>query len=383
MTTANTDSYHPGLEGVIASETAICNVEGREGQGGLEYRGYSIEELAESASYLDTAYLLLYGELPSTKERDAFDRRIKQARSIPDSLIELLHKIPAGVHPMDVLRTSVSVCAHYDPDSHAPATDHAANLRKAERLIGQMGTAVAYRERIERGLPLLPPRDDLDHCANFLYMTTGKTPSETMRRAFDVSLILYAEHELNASTFAARVTVSTLSDLHSGIVSAIGTLKGPLHGGANEEAWKVLEQVGSPEKAESWIQAALARKERIMGFGHRVYKTGDPRARILKGYCARIAEEIGDNRWERIAEPIEREVTRQKKLPPNVDWPSARLYNYMGLDIRIYTPIFAMSRVAGWSAHIIEQLDNNRLMRPRARYIGVPSRDIPAAPNRG
>ena len=197
-----------------------------------------------------------------------------------------------------------------------------------------------------------------------------------MRKAFDLSLVLYAEHELNASTFSGRVTVSTLSDIYSGIVAAIGTLKGSLHGGANEEAWKVLEQVGSPEKAESWIQDALARKERIMGFGHRVYKTGDPRARILKGHCAALAAEIGDDRWERIAEPIEKAVTEQKQLPPNVDWPSARLYHYMGLEIHLYTPIFAMARVAGWAAHIIEQLDHNRLMRPRARYIGPPTRQI-------
>ena len=197
-----------------------------------------------------------------------------------------------------------------------------------------------------------------------------------MREAFDLSLVLYTEHELNASTFSARVTVSTLSDIYSGIVAAIGTLKGPLHGGANEEAWKVLEQVGSPENAEAWIQDALARKERIMGFGHRVYKTGDPRAAILKEHCIALAKEVGDDRWERIAEPIEQAVTSQKHLPPNVDWPSARLYHYMGLEIDLYTPIFAMARVAGWAAHIIEQLDHNRLMRPRGRYTGPPHRPV-------
>jgi citrate synthase len=277
---------------------------------------------------------------------------------------------------MDVLRTSVSVLSHFDPEVNAPPTDHAANVRKAERMIAQMATAVAFRERISKGLDLVAPRDELDHSANFLNMVNGQVPSETMRRAFDLSLVLYTEHELNASTFSARVTVSTLSDIYSGIVAAVGTLKGPLHGGANEEAWKVLEQVGSPENAESWIQDALARKERIMGFGHRVYKTGDPRARILKEYCTRLAAEIGEDRWERIAEPIEQAVTSQKSLPPNVDWPSARLYHYMNLDIELYTPIFAMARVAGWSAHVIEQLDHNRLMRPRARYIGPPNREI-------
>jgi len=275
-----------------------------------------------------------------------------------------------------VLRTSVSVLAHFDPEVNVPPSDHAANVRKAERMIAQMPTAVAFRERIATGRSVLPPRADLDHAANFLHMVNGKVPSETMRKAFDLSLVLYTEHELNASTFAARVTVSTLSDIHSGIVAAIGTLKGPLHGGANEEAWKVLEQVGSPENAERWIEEALARKERIMGFGHRVYKTGDPRTQILKPYCTRLAAEVGDDRWERIADPIERAVTSQKHLPPNLDWPSARLYHYMNLDTDLYTPIFAMARVAGWSAHIIEQLDHNRLMRPRARYIGPPNRTV-------
>jgi citrate synthase len=318
----------------------------------------------------------LHGELPNRAQLREFDARLRQARPIPQALIELYHRVPKSIHPMDVLRSSVSVLAHFDPDVDARPTDHAANVRKAERMIAQMATAVAARRRISQGLPLVAPRDDLDHAANFLYMVHDKVPSEAMRAAFDISLVLYTEHELNASTFAARVTVSTLSDIYSGIVSAIGTLKGPLHGGANEEAWKVLEHVGTPENAERWIQDALARKQRIMGFGHRVYKTGDPRATILKTYCRELAQEVGNDRWERIAEPIEQAVTSQKMLPPNVDWPSARLYHYMGLEIELYTPIFAMARVAGWAAHVIEQLDHNRLMRPRARYTGPPHRPV-------
>ena len=376
MSTASVDEYHPGLEGVIANETAISNVEGKHGAGGLEYRGYQIEDLASGVSYLEAAYLLLHGDLPNASALASFESRVKAASGLPAPLTSLLREIPPGNHPMDVLRTSVSVLAHFDPEVNAPPTDHAANVRKAERMLAQMPTAVAARERISRGLEPLGPRQDLDFSSNFLYMVHGEVPSEAMRKAFDLSLVLYAEHELNASTFSARVTVSTLSDIYSGIVAAIGTLKGSLHGGANEEAWKVLEQVGSPDKAESWIQNALARKERIMGFGHRVYKTGDPRARILKGHCTRLAAEVGDDKWERIAEPIERAVTGQKQLPPNVDWPSARLYHYMGLEIHLYTPIFAMARIAGWAAHIIEQLDHNRLMRPRARYIGPPNRTI-------
>ncbi len=376
MSTESADQYHPGLEGVIANETAIANLEGKEGSGGLEYRGYRIEDLANAVSYEETAFLLLHGDLPTVAQLKDFDARLRKARALPEALVDLFRKIPNTVHPMDTLRTSVSVLSHFDPDVNAPPTDHAANVRKAERMIAQMPTAVAYRERIAKGLPLIAPREDLDHAANFLNMVNGEVPSETMRHAFDLSLVLYTEHELNASTFSARVTVSTLSDIYSGIVAAIGTLKGPLHGGANEEAWKVLEQVGSPENAVRWIQDALARKERIMGFGHRVYKTGDPRAHILKEYCTRLAAEYGDDRWERIAEPIEQAVTTQKSLPPNVDWPSARLYHYMKLDLELYTPIFAMARVAGWAAHIVEQLDHNRLMRPRARYIGPPNRSV-------
>jgi citrate synthase len=383
MSSPTTETYYPGLEGVIASETAIANIEGREGAGGLEYRGYDIEDLAHGASYEETAFLLLHGDLPTAAQLRDFQGRLRAARAIPDCLVELYRHIPGAVHPMDVLRTSVSVLAHFDPEVNAPPTDHAANVRKAERLLAQMPTAIAAAARIGRGQHVIPPDDALDHSANFLKMVNGKVPSETMRKAFDLSLVLYTEHELNASTFAARVTVSTLSDLYSGIVSAIGTLKGPLHGGANEEAWKLLERVGAPEKAAAWIREALGRKERIMGFGHRVYKTGDPRARILKEYCTKLAKEIGDDRWERIAEPIERAVTEQKKLPPNVDWPSARVYHYMGLDISLYTPIFAMARVAGWSAHVIEQLDHNRLMRPRARYVGPPNRAVRPIEQRG
>ncbi|MHB1561195.1 MAG: citrate/2-methylcitrate synthase [Isosphaeraceae bacterium] len=376
MSGAAVNEYHPGLEGVIASETAIANIEGTDGAGGLEYRGYRIEDLADKVSYEETAFLLLHGDLPNREQLREFDGRLRKARAIPEPLVTLLGEIPANIHPMDALRSAVSVLSHFDPDVNASPTDHDANVRKAERMVAQMATAIAYRRRISKGLPLVHPREDLDHAANFLYMVSGKVPSKTMRDAFDLSLVLYTEHELNASTFSARVTVSTLSDIYSGIVAAIGTLKGPLHGGANEEAWKVLERVGSPDKAESWIQDALARKERIMGFGHRVYKTGDPRARILKEHCIALAKEIGDDRWERIAEPIEKAVTSQKNLPPNVDWPSARLYHYMDLEIEIYTPIFAMARVAGWAAHIIEQLDHNRLMRPRAIYTGPPHRPV-------
>jgi citrate synthase len=368
--------YHPGLEGVIANETAICNMDGLHGLGGLAFRGYDIEDLAGHVSYEEVAYLLLHGDLPNRAQLHAFDTRLRSSRTIPSPLVQLYRHMPVEHNPMDVLRTSVSVLSHYDPEVDAPPTDHAANIRKAERLIAQMPTCVAYFERIAHGHEPVRPNHEMDHAANFLSMIRGKPPSETMRKAFDLSLVLYAEHELNASTFCGRVTVSTLSDLYSGIVSAIGTLKGPLHGGANEEAWKVLERVGTTDNAEPWITQALANKERIMGFGHRVYKTGDPRARILKPHCQALAVEYGQQKWEQISEVIENAVTEHKHLPPNVDWPSARLYHYMGLDINIYTPIFAMARVAGWSAHIIEQLEHNRLMRPRGRYVGPAHRVV-------
>ena len=375
--------FYPGLEGVISNETAITNLEGRKGDGDLEYRGYRIEDLADHVSYEEAAYLLLHGELPNVIQLADFDSRLRTQRAVPAELIELLRKIPKSAHGMDVLRTSLSVISHYDSEVNASPTDHAANVRKAERIVAKTATAVAARERLLAGLEPVAPDATLDHAANFLYMYNGTKPSESMAKAFDLSLVLYAEHELNASTFAARVTVSTLSDIYSGIVAAVGTLKGSLHGGANEEAWKVLVEVGSPDQAEDWIQDALVKKKRIMGFGHRVYKTGDPRARILKDWCQKLAKEIGDDRWEKIAEPIEREVTIQKQLPPNVDWPTARLYHYMGLKTEVYTPIFALARVAGWAAHIIEQLDSNRLMRPRARYTGPANRPIKPIDQRG
>ena len=383
MSNAPEDNYFPGLEGVVSNETAITNLKGTGGQGELAYRGYTIEDLAGKVSYEESAFLLLHGDLPTRSQLGAFSGRLRGDRAIPEPLIALFRAIPGNVHPMDTLRSAVSVLAHFDPDVNADPKDHDANVRKAERLTSQMATAVAASARIARGQEPVDPRDDLGHAANFLFMLNDAEPSAAMAEAFDLSLTLYAEHELNASTFAARVTASTLSDMHSSIVAAIGTLKGSLHGGANERSWEVLEAVGTPEKAEGWIRDALARKERIMGFGHRVYKTGDPRARILKGHCERLAAEVGDDRWERIAAPIEKVVTEEKGLPPNVDWPSARLYHYLGIDVPIYTPIFALGRIAGWAAHVIEQLDNNRLMRPRARYVGAPKRSVTPLADRG
>jgi len=359
--------YSPGLEGVIAGETAISTI-----AGGLQYRGYSIEDLGENATFEEVAYLLLHGELPNAKELAAFRERLNASAKIPAALVEFLGKIPAGVPMMDILRTGASALAHWDPD--AADGSHAANLRKAEHLLAQLPIVMAARYRLAKGQKPVAYDPRLSLAGNILWMLFEKPPTERLTKAMDVSLILYAEHEYNASTFAARVVVSTLSDMHSAITAAIGALKGPLHGGANEAVMEVLKEVGTAQRAEAWIRDALANKRRIMGFGHRVYKTGDPRAAYLRTLCGELAAETGNQDMEAMADTIETIVRTEKKLPPNLDWPSARLYHYMGLDVDLYTPLFVLSRVTGWAAHVIEQLDNNRLIRPRANYTGPPPR---------
>jgi citrate synthase len=371
-----TPVYSPGLEGVIAGETAICTVEG-----GLSYRGYHVGELAEHCSFDEVAYLLLHGELPTAAQFHDFQQRVAAARRLPPLLKDIFSGLPKWTTPLDALRTAVSVLGHFDQD--AADNSHDANLRKAERLLAQIPVAIADHYRLSQGLPEIAARQDLSHAANFLYMLRGQEASPTEVKALDVSLILYAEHEFNASTFAARVIVSTLSDLHSGITGAIGALKGPLHGGANEKVMDILMAAGGPETAEEWTKAALARKERIMGFGHRVYKAGDVRAGILKTYARAAAEAAGELKWEETADVIERVMAAEKNMYPNLDWPAGRLYHAMKLDIPLYTPIFAMSRITGWAAHIIEQLDNNRLIRPRAIYTGPPHRPVKPLAERG
>lgn len=370
-----TPAYSPGLEGVIAGETAISTIEG-----GLRYRGYPVGELAEHCTFDEVAYLLLYGELPTAKQLDQFQSRVAVARRMPIPLRDLLMPLPKWALPLDALRTSVSVLAHFDQDMADNTRD--ANLRKAERLLAQLPVAVADHFRFSKGLQAIPARQDLPHAANFLYMLRGAEATPEEVKAFDVSLILYAEHEFNASTFAARTIVSTLSDLHSAVCGAIGALKGALHGGANEKVMDVVKSSGGIATAEQWTKDALARKERIMGFGHRVYKAGDVRAGILKTFARAAAEKAGTLEWEDTADKIEAVMAAEKKMYPNLDWPAGRLYHALGLEIPIYTPIFALSRVAGWSAHVIEQLDNNRLIRPRSLYIGPAERAVKAIAER-
>jgi citrate synthase len=355
--------YSPGLEGVIAGETAVSTIEG-----GLRYRGYPVGELVEQACFDEVAYLLLHGDLPNRYQLASFQRRVGSARSLPHPLLDLLRVLPPAISPMDVVRTSVSVLAHYDPETEDGS--HEANLRKAERLVAQIPVAVAAHYRLSRGMETVPARPDLGNAANFLYLLRGQEARPDAVRALDVALILYAEHEFNASTFTARVACSTLADLHSAVVAAVGALKGPLHGGANEKVMEILEAAGGPELAESWLRQALTRKERIMGFGHRVYKAGDVRAGILKPYARKAAEAAGLVHWEETAEILERILAEEKHVYPNLDWPAGRLFYALGLEIPLYTPIFVMSRVTGWAAHFIEQHEHNRLIRPRSRYTG-------------
>lgn len=360
---ATQEIYSPGLEGVVAGETAVSTL-----AGGLAYRGYAVEDLGENSTFEEVAYLILYGELPKQAELAAFRQRLGEQAKIPVEIIDALAKAPRDAGFMDIMRSGASLLAHWDADVND--NSHAANLRKAERLLAQLPTVLAARHRLRSGQSPIDPDPKRTIAGNLLWMLWGEAPSQRAEQAMDVSLILYAEHEFNASTFTARVIVSTMSDLHSAITGAIGALKGPLHGGANERVMEVLAEVGTADNAERWIRDALARKARIMGFGHRVYKDGDPRAKYLKTLCAELARETGHEDMERMADVIEGIVREEKKLPPNLDWPSARLYHYLNLPVDLYTPLFVVSRVVGWSAHVIEQLDNNRLIRPRSRYTG-------------
>ena len=367
----NDEPYYPGLEGVIAGETAISTIEG-----GLHYRGYAIEDLARSATFPEVAYLILYGDLPNHEQLADFQSILAETEELPEILVNLLNEIPIHAGAMDVLRTGISALAHFDPQFEEEGRN--ADIAKTVRLLAQIPMLIATRYRQCQGEAVIPPSDELSYAGNLLHMITGREPTALEEKALDVSLVLYAEHEFNASTFAARVVTSTGSDLFSAITSAVGALKGSLHGGANERVMEVLDEVRADGNAEAWVNRALAEKRRIMGFGHRIYKEGDPRAVILRDYCRQLAEARGDLELEEIADTIEQVVRREKGLPPNLDWPSARLYHYLGLDVELYTPLFVVSRVVGWAAHIIEQTENNRLIRPRSRYTGLaPRRFVP------
>jgi citrate synthase len=366
-----------GLEGVVATTSSICYIDGDAGV--LAYRGIDIHELADNSTFEETCYLLWFGRLPKAAELKDLHQRLAAERNLDPAIISFLRNTPKQVQPMDVLRTAVSTLSFYDPDGNKG--DHDTNVRKAIRLTSQIAMIVAAYDRIRKGKEVIEADRTLSHSANFLLQLNGQKPSKTAERALDIALILHADHELNASTFAARVTAATLSDMHSSVTSAIGALKGPLHGGANEAVFRLLEEVdrAAADPVEH-VRGMLAQKKRISGFGHRVYHTEDPRATHLRKMSKDLGASSGEPKWYEMSHRIEEFVKAEKKLNANVDFYSASTYHVLGIDVDLFTPIFAVSRISGWTAHIIEQLDDNRLIRPRADYVGpaYPQHWLPA-----
>ncbi len=361
--------YSPGLEGVPAGVSKISEIDSD--RSSLQYRGYDVHDLAEQGSYEETAFLLLHGKLPNRAELDAFKERLGKERQVPQGVYDAIRAMPEGTHGMDLIRTAFSVLAAYDPDYDVPSTDHDANVRKAERIVAKAGTMVANGYRIQNGKDPLEPKPEHTTAQSFLYLMLGEEADPQTVELLDASLTLYAEHTFNASTFACRVCVATLSDLYSGVVTGISTLRGPLHGGANEEAMKMLLEIGTPDKAQEWVDDALATKKKIMGFGHREYKKGDSRAIYLTRLAKALGVEKGKPEFGQIADVLEKTMLERKNLHPNVDFPAAYAYYLLGIPVELYTPIFVTARVAGYTAHAIEQLDNNRLIRPKAIYEGA------------
>ncbi|HET9408121.1 MAG TPA: citrate synthase [Candidatus Sulfotelmatobacter sp.] len=365
-----------GLEGVVATNSSICYIDGDRGI--LSYRGIDIHDLADHSNFEEVCYLLWYGHLPKRAELQDLRHRLAGERKINSAIIELLRSAPKQAKPMDVLRTAVSALSFYDPDEKS--NDHNANLAKAIRLTSQIAIIVAAYDRMRKGKPVIDPDPSLSHAANFFLMLNGKQPTATEERALDIALILHADHELNASTFAARITAGTLSDMHSAITSAIGALKGPLHGGANEAAFRLLSAIDAAgADPVEHVKNMLAQKKKVPGFGHRVYHTEDPRATHLRVMSRELSQSGGEPKWFEMSSKIEEYVKTSKKLNANVDFYSASTYHMMGIDLDLFTPVFAVSRISGWAAHVIEQLDDNRLIRPRAEYVGpqYPARYIP------
>ncbi|HFF3739834.1 citrate synthase [Bacillus cereus] len=354
-----------GLEGVVATTSSVSSII----DDTLTYVGYNIDDLAENATFEEVVYLLWHRKLPNEKELAEFNEIVSEYYKVPVEILTYLKQVDLKIaHPMSVLRTAISMLSLYDES--AEIMDEKSNYLKAVKLQAQVGTLVAAYARIRKGLDIVEPRKDLSLAANFLYMLNDREPNEVEIEAFDKALVLHADHELNASTFTARVCVATLSDVYSGITAAIGALKGPLHGGANENVMKMLTEIGEEENVESYIHNALQNKVKIMGFGHRVYEQGDPRAKHLREMSKRLCVLLGEEKWYNMSIKIEDIVTKEKGLPPNVDFYSASVYHCLGIDHDLFTPIFAISRMSGWLAHILEQYENNRLIRPRADYNG-------------
>ena len=353
-----------GLEGVIACTTAISSIV----DSTLCYRGYTIEDLAKNSCFEEVVFLLWNNRLPTSSELEELKFSLGRAMALEPAIVEVLKKLPTDVHPMAWLQTAVSTMGLWD--KNAGAMDEEANRQKSVVLSARMGTLVTLFHRFREGLEWVQPRVDQSLAWNFLYMLKGEEPDGEMVKVFDTCLILHADHELNCSTFAARVTTSSLSDMHSAIVSAIGALKGPLHGGANEQVMKTLREIGSQEKVIPWLEQSLGEKRKIMGFGHRVYKNGDPRAKILRNMSKTMTENFGDPKWFVMSTILDNEMRNRKGLLPNVDFYSATVYHSMGIPLDIFTPVFAVSRVSGWVAHILEQYSRNRIYRPRGKWSG-------------
>jgi 2-methylcitrate synthase/citrate synthase II len=377
-------NYSPGLEGVIAGMSGLSQIDFENNI--LTYRGYNVQDLCDHASFEEVAYLLYNGELPAPSQLAQFQASLDNERAVPDAVYNVLRQLPADSEPMDWLKIAVATVVLFDPQ--ASENGHEANVAKALRLTAKMPALVANGWRVIHGQSPTSPKPGLSTSAQFFYLLNGKEADEFFVKTLNTTLILYAEHGFNASTFTARVTVSTLSDLHSGVVSAIGALKGSLHGGANEEVMHMLLEIGDPANAEEWVRKRLTKtldnpRPRIMGFGHREYKKGDQRAQIVRQYTRELGRRLGDTRWSEISDTLEKYMLEEKGLYPNLDFPVSPAYYLMGLPIPLYTPIFVVSRVVGWCGHIIEQLDNNRIIRPTNIYNGPNRRDFLPLERRG
>ena len=381
---SQTTATPAGLQDVVAAPSRICFIDGE--QGILAYGGYNIHDLAEKSNFEEVIYLLWHGRMPNKAELAELAQSLAENRAIPTEIVALLKSFPTTAKPMDVLRTAISALGIYDPETADNSIE--ANWRKAVRVTSQLATVVAAFQRIRQGLEPLEPKTTFSHAGSFLWLLNGTEPGEIETKALDIALILHADHEFNASTFAARVTVATLTDMYSAITSAIGTLAGPLHGGANEAVMKMLLEIGDADKVDEYMADAFATGKKIMGFGHRVYHTEDPRATHLREMSEATAKRQGETKWfdmsKRIEELVIAEMDRKgKKIRANVDFYSASTYHMLGIPIDLFTPIFAISRISGWTAHVMEQYNNNRLIRPRADYTGaLPSVEYVALENR-
>ncbi len=371
-----TETANKGLEGIVALTSSVSSIV----DGVLTYGGYDIDDLTDNTTFEEVVYLLIHGDLPNQAQLDTLKKELDEARALPEEALHAFKAYPKKALPMEKLRTAVSLLGMYDEEANDMTPE--ANYRKAIRLIAQTPTIIAAQERLRRGKAPVAPKSGMTTAESFLYMMHDTEPDQVAVDALDKALILHADHELNASTFAARQTASTLSDMYSAITSAIGTLKGPLHGGANEQVMRTLLAIGTVDNVGPYLEAALERKERIMGFGHRVYKDGDPRAKHLKAMSKALGELTGQTQWYEMSVKLNDLMVEKKGLKPNVDFYSASAYYALGISLDLYTPIFAMSRVSGWCAHVLEQLANNRLIRPRADYIGETHRTVKSIADR-